>query len=229
MAKCIERQLAEPIAIPSAGTSGTQARCGSPKPDFPPFLAFTQQFFDLGVGNGPIGRDERIKSNHPISLCRDLRPIIDTPMSPPSEDRGPAYEQKIPSCSYSSDSVSVEAVANHFDGVAFSENSVLAGCSDCVVCGKTAQQIQNEAVNDYLDKTVVPGETLAETERRKSLSGRDVDRHIFAHARGSVAGGRLRWKLVHNRVWLLQSLTRNNSTRLKKDRQIGTEVPSKHD
>ena len=46
MARCIERQMAEPIAIPNADTAGTQARCGTSKPDLPPFPTFTQQFFN---------------------------------------------------------------------------------------------------------------------------------------------------------------------------------------
>ena len=167
MARCIEWQLTEPIAIPNAETTGTQARCGTPKPDLQSFPTFTQEFFNLGMGNGPIGRDDRIKPNHPINICRDPRPNIDTPMSPPPEDRGPAYEQDIPSCSYSASSTSVETVANHFNDMTVSGNAGLLGCSDCVACGKPVQQIQDEAVNDYPNKTVVPGETLAETERRK--------------------------------------------------------------
>ena len=166
-ARCRERQLTEPIAIPSAGTPGTQARCGTPNPDLPPFPTFTLQFFILGMGKGPIGRDDRIRPNHPINICRDLRPNSDTPMSPPPEDRGPAYEQDIPSCSDSTGSTSVETIANHFDDMTVSENAGLAGYSDCVLCGKSVQQIQDEAVNDYLDKTVVPGETLAETKPRE--------------------------------------------------------------
>ena len=167
MARCIERQTAEPIAIPNAETTGTQAKCGTPKPDLPPFPILTQQFFNLGMGNGPIGRDDRIRPNHLINICRDLRPNFDTPLSPPPEDRGPACEQDIPSCSYSTSSTSVETVANHFNDMKVSGNAGLLGCSDCAVCGKPVQQIQDEAVNDYLNKTVVPGETLAETERRR--------------------------------------------------------------
>ena len=167
MARCIERQMAEPIAIPNADTTGTQARCGTPKPDLPPLPTFTQQFFNLGMGNGPIGRDDRIRPNHPINICRDLRPNIDTPISPPPEERGPVCGQDIPSCSYTTSSTSVETVANHFNDLSVSGNAGLLDCSDCVVCGKPVQQIQDEAVNDYLNKTVVPGETLAETERRK--------------------------------------------------------------
>ena len=90
MARCIERQLTEPIAIPNSGTSGTQVRCGTPKPSFPPFPALSQQFFNPGAENGPVERDTRIKSNHPINICRDLRPMIHTSMSPPPEDRGPS-------------------------------------------------------------------------------------------------------------------------------------------
>ena len=159
--------MTEPIAIPNAETSGTQARCGTPKPDLPPFPTFTQQFFNLGMGNGPIGRDDRIDPIIPLIFSYDLRPNIDTLMLPPPEDKGPVYEQDIPSCSYSASSTSVETVANHFNDMTVSGNADLLGCSDCVVCGKPVQQIQDEATIDYLDKTVVPGETLAETERRK--------------------------------------------------------------
>ena len=87
------------------------------------------------------------------------------------------YEQDIPSCSYSISSTPVETIANHFNDMTVSGNAGLVGCSDCVVCGKSVQQKQDEAVNDYLDKTVVPGETLAETERRKRaiLDGMSAD------------------------------------------------------
>ena len=194
MARCIERQMVEPIAIPKAETSGVQARCGTPRPNRPPFPAFTKQFFNLGVGNGPIKRDDRIKSNHPISVCKDLRPHIDTPMSPPPEDMGPTCAQETSSCSYSIDTVSVESIASHVDDLALSGDSGRAGCSDCEICGKSVQQIQSEAVNDYLDKTVVPG------EKKESIFGRNVLRNVFAPVRGNVAGGRLRWQLVYDHL-----------------------------
>ena len=43
----------------------------------------------------------------------------------------------------------------------------MIGYSDCVVCGKPVQKIQEETVNDYMDKTVVVGEALAETQARR--------------------------------------------------------------
>ena len=62
----------------------------------------------------------------------------------------------------------METIASHFYGMALAESSSMIGYSDCVVCGKPAQQIQEETVNDYLDKTVKVGETLAETQARRS-------------------------------------------------------------
>ena len=104
------------------------------------------------------------------SLCRNLVPQVDTPFSPPAADRGPSCEPGTSDYSYSTDTVSVETVLNHFNGMALAESSeslALPIYSDCVICGKLVQQIQEETVNDYLGKTVVLGETLAETEARR--------------------------------------------------------------
>ena len=49
MARCIERQMAEPIAIPIAETTGTQARCGTPKPGLLLFL-HSHNSFQPGYG-----------------------------------------------------------------------------------------------------------------------------------------------------------------------------------
>ena len=68
-----------------------------------------------------------------------------------------------------------------------------------------------------LDKTVVPAETLAETERRKRAFWNGISTGTFLLMPGECRD-RLRWQLVHDRVWLLKRLTRNNSARLRKHR-----------
>ena len=76
-------------------------------------------------------------------------------------------------------------------GTALAENSAQPNNSDCVICGKWVQQIPNETVNEYLDRTVVLGETLPETEARRAfLDGMWGD--VPFYARRSVAGYRLR-------------------------------------
>ena len=87
MARCAERQLSEPIPIP--GPSGKQnvARPETPRPFVLPYHTASQKMFQFGRGNGPIDRDCRVETNHPINVCRDLFPLVYTPMSPPPENR----------------------------------------------------------------------------------------------------------------------------------------------
>ena len=67
--------------------------------------------------------------------------------------------------------------------MALAETPGPQGCSDCVTCGKPVQQIQEETVTDYLDKTVVVGETLAETEarRRAFIDGMTAGTFLLMH------------------------------------------------
>ena len=157
MARCVERQLADPIHIPTTGTTMAQKRSGTPRPNQPPFPTFDRRYFNLGRGNSLLAIDNRVRNNHPFYICRNLIPRMDTPLSPSIEDRRPNYRSSAPSCSYSTDSVSVESISNYFNGMAVSETPALVNCSDCVVCGKSIHRIQSEAVNDYLNKTVNPG------------------------------------------------------------------------
>ena len=165
MARCIERQLADPIPITTPGPSGKK-RDATPRPNRSPFPTFSQRYFNIGNGNGPLACDDRVKSNHPINVCRNLVPQVDTPLSPPEKDRRSQCSYNAFSSPSPSMTNSMETIASHFDGMALAESSPMIGFSDCVVCGKPAQQIQMEIVNNYLDKTVVVGETLAETQAR---------------------------------------------------------------
>ena len=85
-AKCIERQVTEPITIPATAACTLQKRPLTPRPNVPPFPTFGEKYFDLALGNGPVSRDGRVKSNHPNNLCRNLEPQVDTPPSPPEQD-----------------------------------------------------------------------------------------------------------------------------------------------
>ena len=159
MARCIERQLADPIPIPSAGASDAQKRCPTPRSNQPPFPKFSQKYFNLGNGNGPLACDSRIRNNHPISVCRNLVPQLDTPLSPPAVDRYPDFEVSATSNPCPEDSAPVDAISKHFRGMAVSEGTTMVGYSDCVVCGKSVEQLQSEAVTDYLNKTSLPEKT----------------------------------------------------------------------
>ena len=125
MARCVERQLAEPISIPSTSANPPQKRLVTLRPNVPPFPTFGEKYFDLARRNGPVSRDNRIKSNHPINICRNLVPQVDTPLSPPEKDRGPRYSCGSRVNSPPSITRSMEAVASHFDEMALAESPSL--------------------------------------------------------------------------------------------------------
>ena len=139
-ARCVEMQLADPTPIPAAGTTDSQKRCPTPRPNRPPFPTFSQRYFNLGNGNGSLACDDRVRNNHPINVCRNLLPQSDTPLSPPAADRGPDFGANASSCSYSDETVTVDSVFNHFRGMAVSEESMLVNSSDCVVCGNSVSK-----------------------------------------------------------------------------------------
>ena len=125
MARCVERQLAGPIPKPTTGTAMAQKRSGSPRPIQTLFPTFNQRYFNLVRGNGPLTCDSRVTNNHPINFCRNLISQVNTQLSPPIEDRRPDYGSIAPSSSYFTDTVSVEPMSNHFNGMALSETSGL--------------------------------------------------------------------------------------------------------
>ena len=167
MALYVETQMCELIPIPAAPSTATYKSKGPKRPNLPPFPTFDQTYLSVGRGNGPLKADGRVKRNHPINLCRNLIPQVDTPLSPPEADKGQYYPESTSSSVYASDAPTVDSVANHFNDLEIEGNTVQATYSDCVICGKPTEQIREEAVNDYLDKTVAIGETLAEMQARK--------------------------------------------------------------
>ena len=142
MARCIKRQLVDPIPIPTTRTAESQKRCATPRSNQPPFPTFCQRYFNLGNGNGPLACDDRVKNNQPINVCRNVIPQVDTPLSRLVADRGQDYGASVPSCSYSEEKVTADSLSNQFRGMAGSEASVLVNYSDCVVCGKSVPQIR---------------------------------------------------------------------------------------
>ena len=172
MAQCVEMELSAPIPVP--GPSSSRLDCVNMRDNLArnktfdqkhsPPPVFDQSFFSLGRGNGPIRRDDRVRNNHPIKLCSKLTPLVDTPMSPPPEERGPASSfhssQSVGSCPQQT----LDTITNHFQGMELSGFGPLVNYSDC---GKSTLQIQQEAVSDYLDKTTIPGEAPLQVEARR--------------------------------------------------------------
>ena len=176
MAKCVEMELSSPIPVPGPSTApkiGHDApgyglpRYGTSESSFVVRPTLDQSFLSLGKGNGPIRRDDRVRNNHPIKLCREIAPMVDISMSPPPDERGTIDEPFPVDVQGADRQQSLNTVTNHFQGMGNDTLSLMVNYSDCVICGKSTMQIQNEAVTDYLRKTAVLGETTDQIEARK--------------------------------------------------------------
>ena len=155
---------------------GMQTRPVTPRPMFDP------SYFSLGRRNWPIPRDDRLRDGHPITLCRNLVPMVDTPLSPPPHERGPTYDTRptvycdAHGYQLQRPDQSLESVTKHFQRMGLSGTNSLAGYSDCVICGKPVEQIKDEAVIDYLHKTAIPNESLQQfnASRKAFLEGKEI-------------------------------------------------------
>ena len=144
MAQCVEMDLSSPIPVPGP-TTALKIRNEAPQYNLPRYgtsgtssaarPTLDQSFFSLRKGNGPIRRDDRVRNNHPIKLCSEIIPMVDTPMSPPPEEKGPTYDPYSVDGQGKITQQSLDTVTNHFQGMGIETNNPMANYSDCMICG----------------------------------------------------------------------------------------------
>ena len=87
-------------------------------------------------------------------------------MSPPAKNKYPSGDWRIAAEATTSNSQQ-HAGGIHFRGPNGGDNPYNTGCTDCLVCGKSVEQIQDEAVIDYLHKTAFRGESAEQFNARR--------------------------------------------------------------
>ena len=127
---------------------------------------FPQLYYDGGMGRGPIERGFDQKANHPIRFCREITPIPDSPWSPPPQDRYPPSTDVATDGSSSASNIPLEEMTKHFRDLGLQAEAKPV-FSDCLICGKKPEQIQDEAVIDYLHKTPIQGELPEQFNARR--------------------------------------------------------------
>ena len=109
----------------------------------------------------------------------------------PARDKYPSGDWRIAAEATTSNSQQ-HSNGIHFRGPNGGDNPHISGCTDCLVCGKSVDHIQDEAVIDYLHKTAIRGGISRTVQRKKtSLPGRNESGLFFADSRGIVPGVRL--------------------------------------
>ena len=150
LAECKERQMelpvvSESIPVPSSSNKQEVTRAATPRLTYIPGPMFDAGYFNLGMGRGPVARDSTLRNHHPINICCQLIPMIDTPMSPPAVDKYPTGDWRV-SAEATTSNNQEHASGIHFRGPSGGDNPYITGCTDCLIWEKFVEQIQDEAV-----------------------------------------------------------------------------------
>ena len=145
-------------------------------------LSPDEQVDPLVMGAGPSGAQ---KTGSPvIRQCGQLKPQIDTPLSPPAHERGryvgPSFTEQ------QQQTIHPLPLSSHIQGIsvrmaAHCGQPNTAQYGDCIVCGPNYEQIKETAVLGYLEATTYRGEPYGEQLRRREayLAGVDQGTVLF--------------------------------------------------
>ena len=128
-----------------------------------------QADYDYSImGGGPPVRNG--SGGYEISQCAGLPPIPDSPISPPLHERGPNYSVNThPGLNVTND---YRAYNSHIQGISIRVSNKcgepnLANYGDCVVCGRSYEQIKEMSALTFLESTTTSCESYAERQRRR--------------------------------------------------------------
>ena len=92
-------------------------------------------------------------SKNTIELCRNLTPVENLPMSPPSHERGPTAETPL----MQPVSETFRASFHIQDSLPY-DNVSEQQCRGCLVCGRSVDLIKMEKINEYMRRSTTSGE-----------------------------------------------------------------------
>ena len=157
-------------------------------PDFP-WDDFDSMMQLVDSQSDPLDRGARPStatrsSSPPIKYCGQLTSIVDSPQSPPPHERGPIYNNR----EYTPTTQSQMPLQpnSHIQGLSVRIASQCgqpnqAQYGDCIVCGRSYEQIKETAVLGYLESTTYRGESYDNRQRRRDayLAGMDQGTVLF--------------------------------------------------
>ena len=129
----------------------------------------SSELIDLVLGlHPPTGGPTNVDS-HLIAGCSKLEPLPESPQSPPPHEQGYQPAPEMPHWGqeeiYWPPYSHITGVAVKMSGHCGEQNLVQHG--DCLVCGKSADIIQEEVTFNYLEKTHRAGESYETRQRRR--------------------------------------------------------------
>ena len=161
MVRRIETQVqAEPIPI--AGRGMTTAS-DEPGPSSVPSDAQTtpkqdKTYFDEKLCYAP----SRGNTKRRIELCKTILPVLESPLSPPSHERGPSMDTPV----IQPESSGFHASFHIQNALPYTDISSQR-CTSCMVCGKPVDEIKSIKINRYMEASTPKSEPAYITALRK--------------------------------------------------------------
>ena len=129
----------------------------------------SSELIDLVLGLHPPTGGPTDVDSHLIAGCSKLEPLPESPQSPPPHERGYRPAPEMPHWGqeeiYWPPYSHITGVAVKMSGHCGEQNLVQHG--DCLVCGKSADIIQEEVTFNYLEKTHRAGESYETRQRQR--------------------------------------------------------------
>ena len=139
----------EDVLMVGPSTSDTNAEM-TPKMD--------HKYFDLERCYAPPKGMEKSR----IELCNTILPVLESPMSPPDHERGPSQDTPLvqPSTSgfYASYHIQITRPYDNLSSQRY---------TGCMVCGKTVDEIKDEKINWFMERSTPRGEPEFVTKLRR--------------------------------------------------------------
>ena len=157
------------MTIDTANCLGGDATSLWPEDDF--IEQLLQADYDYSImGASPTIRNDT--DGYEISQCAGLPPVPYSPLSPPLHERGPNYSvNTYPGLNVTNDYRQNNSHIQGINIIIIVSNKCgepnFANYGDCVVCGRSYEQIKEMSALIFLESTTTNGESYAERQRRR--------------------------------------------------------------
>ena len=135
-----------------------EAGPSSAQPVLPSTPKLDLGYFDEKICYAPPRKIEKTK----IELCKTLLPVLESPASPPEHEKGPVMDTPM----HHSVSDNFHASFHIQDVLPYADLSKQR-CQSCIVCGKSIDDIQQEKINWYMERSTPRSEPAYITALRR--------------------------------------------------------------
>ena len=130
------------------------------------------KYFDLERCYAPSKRTGKSRIEH----CSTILPVLEPPMSPPDHEKGPSQDTP-----FVQPMISGFHASYHIQNTMSYDNLSCQRYTGCMVCGKAVDEIKEEEINWYMEKSTPRGEPefITKLRRQAYINGLNAGSLLF--------------------------------------------------